>query len=116
MIDRSGLTGPDAAAILYSIVGADLVYNSFPIFSGTVTCPLWGHDPNFQVLEIGDDAVLWLPTTPEGSGMIQDPNFPWGLDDVLRVVSWQANCPDQGDQTIDITLNAPPNAEPAQLP
>lgn len=108
---RSTLTGPQATQELQAIGQEDAYLSSFPVTSITATMPLWGTDPLFGSFITGDDCMLtYSPVTAGAARGNGDYNFPAGLSQPMRIVGWAATVPDQGDATVDITLNAPPGA------
>jgi hypothetical protein len=111
---RSLTGGHGITSMLEFLAQSESYMASFPIFSGTARMPLFGPDPPFGAavaggFGIGDETMVWLPP-----GF--DNNFPKGLNQLMRIVSWQANVPAGGDQTVDITLNIPPAASPPTAP
>lgn len=106
--------GPTVTSMLEQLAASESYAGSYPVFSGTVRVPLLGADPPFGGavaggFGIGDTAIMYLPP---GVDFV----FPNGINQLMRIVAWQANLPSEGDQTVDITLNVPPNAGKVQGP
>lgn len=98
---QSSVSGPNAPAILAAIGASDSYLQSFPPVTGSVTVPLFGSDPAFGTYRAGDDCtVLGAP----------DELFPAGFSDEWRIVSYEADLRDEGDETVTLTLNTPPAA------
>ena len=109
----TAISGADVTDVLESMAESDNYQSSFPVFSGSIVMPLWGLDPQFGTFTVGDCAILQLPP---------DVNFPSGLstealgNEVLRITAWTATVPEQGDATVEITLNVPPGIPPGSDP
>lgn len=108
---RSSLSGPNAPGYLKAIGNSDSFLFSYPVFSITVTMPLWGLDPQLGGFETGDNArLLYTPVTAGSARGNGDYNFPAGFDTELRIVGWSVTVPDEGYPTIDVVLAVPPAA------
>ena len=109
----TAISGADVTDVLESMAASDNYQSSFPVFSGTIVMPLWGLDPQLGTFSVGDCAILQLPP---------DVNFPGGLstealgNEVLRITAWTATVPEQGDATVEITLNVPPGIPAGSAP
>lgn len=106
---RSTMVGPNILPTLQSAGEQDEFLYSYPVTTITATMPLWGTDPSLGDVTMGDDCrLLYAPLAvrlAQGKG---DYNFPAGLDMEMRIVAWNATVADEGDSTVDYTLNAPP--------
>jgi hypothetical protein len=115
VVDGRVLTGGQNSVLsmLQALAQSESFAASFPVFSGTVRVPLFGADPPFGAtggaFSIGDSCIVWMPAD-------YDNCFPDGIDQVMRIVSWQANIASEGDQTVDLTLNMPPGLGKVTFP
>lgn len=102
IVSHSGVIGPDLIALLQTTALSDSYLSSFPPCAPTVQMPLYGLDPAITEIQMGDDCLLWDDPTD---------NFPQGFQgEEWRIVGWNIDRPDEGDPTINFTLNTPPAA------
>lgn len=110
VLSRAGAQSQDILTLLGQQAVADLATFSYAPVAPVVTLSVF--DPNMPLgsFLVGDDVRLCLPAN-SSDGDVFDPRFPNGLDQEWRIVGYQVTVADEGDSTMDITLNLPPFLE-----
>lgn len=104
IVSHSGAIGPNLVALLGAAAQSDSYLASFPPVAPVITMDLADLDPSLLTIGLGDDAIL---------NDLPSDQFPAGFNartGEWRIVSWKLNYPDEGDATVDFTLNVPPAA------
>lgn len=104
---RSNITSALVLALLANIGLSDLFYFSYPAVVPTFQISLF--DPNLPLGSFieGDDVQIYIPSS-DGITTPFDPRFPSGYQGEWRIASYTATVGDDGDSTLDVTLNQPP--------
>ena len=104
---------PDA--VLDAYIFADLATYAYPLSVPAVTLPMFGTPSLKELLPVGGDVTLRVPTTA-GGGPGDNPRFPTGLSYHYRVVRLDCTIPPEGVPLMKATLNIPPGTVPPQPP
>lgn len=107
VMSRSSLTSAQVLALLAEIGLSDLFLYSYPAVVPQVTVDLFGNNPTLGSFTEGDDILIVIPAT-DGVGNVFDPRFPNGLYQEWQITDWTAMVGDDGDSTLQMTLNQPP--------
>lgn len=113
VISRSQLTSANIMSLLAQTAYTDLFSFSWPPVVPSLTLDLFGTDPQFGTFTVGDDLQVFLPAAAQSDSGPFDERFPAGLNQEWRITSWKATVADEGDSTLDLTLNQPPALLPA---
>lgn len=99
--------------LLRQIGESDLALYSYP-----PTVPTWTmsvNDPNVPLgsFTVGDDVECNIPQYGDhvdaaGNRLPFDPGFPAGMQQEWRITQWTCQVADEGDSTVQLTLNQPP--------
>lgn len=110
VLSRSGAQSQDILTLLGQQAVSDLAVLSYAPVAPVVTLSVFDKNMPLGSFLVGDDARLCMPGKSR-DGEVFDPRFPHGLDQEWRIVGYQVNAVDEGDPTMDITLNLPPFLE-----
>lgn len=112
VISRSQLTSSNIMELLAQTAYTDLYQYSYAPVAPSVTVDLFNGNPRFGSFIDGDDIEVFLPAEDQSDLGYFDPRFPAGLQQEWRIAAWQATVGDEGDSTLELTLNQPPTLLP----
>ena len=101
--------------VIQAFAEADLAMRAYPLLAPEFTFPMFGSVSVLDLQTVGDNVTLKIPKIA-GGGPPTDPRFPGGLEYVMRTVRLDCTVPAEGEPTMKITLNIPPNTVPQDAP
>ena len=103
-----------ALGVLEAYASGDLAMRAYPLIAPVVTMPMFG-TPSILDLNNGDDMRFRVPIAA-GDLPANDPRFPKGVSEILRLVRIDGEIPDEGIPVMGLTLNMPPSRIPLESP
>ena len=107
VMSRANAQSQNLTNLLTQLGTSDLAIYSYAPVAPSVTLGAFDQNCPIGSFTVGDDVQVNLPANAD-DGTVFDARFPAGLSQEWRIVAWQASIGDQGDSTIQLTLNLPP--------